>query len=119
MSKIYYGQPPTVQTTVPYAVIYTDGAENVMQNTSKVRWAWTFRIIGRFAFTATATDLLDDVKEAKANALHNALITGASIASVAFLPKVERVSYSELDGTDKRAYEIEITFTCQQEAARV
>lgn len=116
VGSVDYGQPRTVRT-LPYAIVYWDAVEQSFETVSTLQQVNRFRIIGRFANPASTTDYIDLQKVIKANAMIAQLQSGATFASIGYLPIVTSIDPSESDPVDEGAYEITLTFEVRTECS--
>jgi hypothetical protein len=117
--EIYFGAPREVVPLLPSAAIHLDSVQRISATVSRVRYEYSFSIVGRFAWPGDPTSTIEAAKTAKSNSLYAALITGSTFAGVADLHNVDSITYEEVDDPRQRAYEVRVAFTAQSESSRV
>lgn len=119
-AKIIYGEIPLIETTLPVVAIRLMTLQKIPGPVVKVNYRYEFHIMGRWQFPqdvdndlATNAGYVEQEKLARANELHNALITSANFGGVGNLPRFESVEFGELESHGERAYDMTAVFVLE------
>jgi hypothetical protein len=110
--KIHDGRPRTVKgkSDLPYAVITLKGLKQEKQGLRRIAATYEFELTYVGSLYAIAGQVLETVKQTRANALISILTAGPSYAGAADR-MVTAVDFSEGETTDNEpSYEVTITF---------